>query len=106
VRGILVGLVLFMVFAVTILSLRPGGIRRQLRFAARRLRIVLALGGLFLLGSSLVRIFFPDGAVADWGPAALALVLAVVFVVVAQDPARTPSSTNPSSSGPTPPAGS
>ena len=104
-RGFLVGLVLLMVFALTILSLRPGGIRRQLRFAARRLRIALALGGIFLLGSSIIRIFFPNGAVADWGPAVLALVLGIVFVVLAQDPATTPSSTNPPGSGSTPPAG-
>jgi hypothetical protein len=104
VRGFLVGLVLLTVFAVTILSLRPGGIRRQLRFVARRLRIVLALGGIFLLGSSIIRIVFPNGAVADWGPAVLALVLGMVFVVLAQDPAATPSSPNPPASRPTPPA--
>ncbi|HLQ14536.1 MAG TPA: hypothetical protein VK256_01575 [Candidatus Eisenbacteria bacterium] len=94
-RGFLIGLVLLMVFAVTVLSLRPGGIRRQLRFAARRFRIVLALGGIFLLGSSIIRIFFRDGAVADWGPPALALVLGGVFVVLAQDPSSTASSTHP-----------
>ncbi len=84
-----------MVFAVTILSLRPGGIRQQLRFAARRFRIVLALGGIFLLGSSIIRIFLRDGAVVDWGPPALALVLGGVFVVLAQDPAAAPSRTRP-----------
>ena len=78
-----------MVFVVTILSLRPGGIRRQLRFAARRFRIVLALGGIFLLGSSIIRLVFPDGAVADWGPAALAVVLSALFIVLAQDPPAT-----------------
>jgi len=105
VRGFLVGLVLLMVFAISILSLRPGGLRSQLRFAARRFRIVLALGGVFLLGSSIIRIFFANGAVADWGPPALALVLGGVFVVLAQDPAATPSTTHPPASGPTPPAG-
>jgi hypothetical protein len=104
VRGFIVGLVLLMVFAISILSLRPGGIRRQLRFAARRFRIVLALGGIFLLGSSIIRIVFPNGAVADWGPAVLALILGVVFVVLAQDPAANPSSPHPPASGPTPPA--
>ncbi len=84
-----------MVFAMTILSLRPGGLRRQLRFAARRFRIVLALGGIFLLGSSIIRLAFPNGAVADWGPPALALVLGGVFVVIAQDPGATPSSAPP-----------
>lgn len=93
-----------MVFAVTVLSLRPGGIRRQLRFAARRFRIVLALGGIFLLGSSIIRLFFREGAVADWGPPAIALILGGVFMLLAQDPAATPSSTHPPASGPSPPA--
>lgn len=71
---------------MTILSLRPGGIRRQLRFAARRFRIVLGLGGVFLLGSTLIRIAFQEGPVADYGPAAIAIVLAVIFVFVGRDP--------------------
>ena len=100
-RGFLVGLVLLMVFTVTILSLRPGGIRRQLRFVARRLRITLALGGIFLLGSSIIRIFFPNGPVADWGPPALALLLGGVFVVVAQDPAAARPSADPPASSKT-----
>jgi hypothetical protein len=103
-RGFLIGLVLLMVFVVTILSLRPGGLRQQLRFAARRFRIVLALGGIFLLASSIIRIFFRDGPVADWGPPALGLVLGGVFLVLAQDPTGTPSSTHPPVSGPSPPA--
>ncbi len=71
----------------TILSLRPGGLRRQLRFAARRFRIALALGGAYLLGSLIIRLAFPTGAASDYGPAALALVLVVVFLVIARDPA-------------------
>jgi hypothetical protein len=94
-----------MVSAATVLSLRPGGLRRQLRFAARRFRIVLALGGIFLIGSSVIRLLFPSGAVADWGPAALALVLGAVFMVLAQDPAAARSDTHPPASGPSPPAG-
>ena len=76
-------------FAATILSIRPGGLRRQLRMAARRLRIFLVLGGLYLAGSIAIRLLFPGGPVADYGPAALALILAVVFVIAAQDPAPT-----------------
>ena len=104
-RGFLIGLVLLMGFAVTILSLRPGGIRRQIRFVARRFRIGLALGGVFLLGSSVFRVAFPDGAVADFGPPALALVLGVVFVVLAQDPAATSSRPHPPAPEPSRPAG-
>jgi len=78
----------------SILSLRPGGLRRQLRFAARRFRIMLILCGVFLVGSGIVRIAFPQGPVADFGPPALAIVLAGVFLVVGRDPALTRSDQN------------
>jgi hypothetical protein len=87
VRGFLFGLILLVGFSLTILSLRPGGIRRQIRFAARRFRIMLVLGGIFLAGSSIIRLAFPEGWAADFGPPALAIVLAGVFLVVGQDPA-------------------
>ena len=103
-RGFLFGLVLLVGLTVSVLSLRPGGLRRQLRFIVRRFRIVLALGGIFLLGSAIIRLVFangalPNGAVADWGPPALALVLGGVFVVLAQDPAATQPGTHPSTGG-------
>lgn len=84
-RGFLVGLVLIPVLVVGVLSIRPGGLRRQLRHAARRLRIALILGGVYLLGSALLRLLF-RGPVGDYGPAGLAVLLALVFVVLAQDP--------------------
>jgi hypothetical protein len=87
VRGFVFGLVLLLGFTLTILSLRPGGFRRQLRFVARRFRIVLVLGGVFLAGSTIIRLAFPEGAVADFGPPALAIVLAGVLLVLGQDPA-------------------
>jgi hypothetical protein len=87
VRGFLIGLIFLAGFTATILSLRPGGLRRQLRFAARRFRIALALGGIFLIGSSIVRVFFSSGPLADFGPPALAVVLSAVFIVLAQEPA-------------------
>lgn len=86
-RGFLFGLVLLVGFSLTILSLRPGGIRRQLRYAARRFRIMLVLGGIFLASSSVIRLAFPEGAVADFGPPALAIILAGAFLVIGQDPA-------------------
>jgi peptidoglycan/LPS O-acetylase OafA/YrhL len=89
VRGFTIGLLLAVFLTVTILSLRPGGFRRQLRMAARRLRIFLVLGGLYLAGSVVIRVFFPEGPVADYGPPALVVVLAVVFLIAAQDPAPT-----------------
>ena len=92
-RGFAIGLVLVVGLTVTVLSLRPGGIRRQLRMAARRLRIFLVLGGIYVAASLAIRIFFPDGPVADYGPAVVALVLVVVFVIAGQDPAPTPPGT-------------
>ena len=85
-RGFLFGLVVLVAVGVTVLSLRPGGIRRQLRFAARRLRIVLILGGIYVAGSTIIRFLAPQGELADYGPPALAIALAVVFIVVGRDP--------------------
>lgn len=94
-RGFLLGLILLTGFAVTILSLRPGGLRRQLRFAARRFRITLALGGAFLIASAIIRLVFPSGPVADFGPPALAIVLSVIFIVMSQEPAAVPPTEKP-----------
>lgn len=85
-RGFVLGLLLIVAVTVTILSLRPGGLRRQLRFAARRLRIFLVLGGVYVLASGAIRLLFTSGPVVDFGPPVLALVLAVVFVVAGQNP--------------------
>ena len=94
-RGFLLGLILLTGFAVTILSIRPGGLRLQLRFAARRFRIALALGGAFLIASAIIRLVFPSGPVADFGPPALAIVLSVIFIVMAQEHAAVPPTEKP-----------
>jgi hypothetical protein len=94
VRGFLLGLILIVGLSLSILSLRPGGLRRQLRFAARRLRLTLVLAGAFLVGSGIVRLAFPQGPVADFAPPALAAVLAGVFLVIGRDPALTRSDQN------------
>ena len=86
-RGFLVGFGLFVVLSLTILSTRRGGLRRQLRFAARRFRLALALAGVYLVGSAVIRIFFAEGPVADFGPPIAAVGLLVVFVVFGQEPA-------------------
>jgi hypothetical protein len=87
VRGFLVGIALFVVLALSVLSTRRGGLRRQLRFAARRFRLALALAGIYVVCSAVIRILFPEGAVSDFGPPAVALVLLAVFVVLGQEPA-------------------
>ena len=62
---------------LTVLSFRPGGLRRQLRFAARRLRLALVLGGIYVLASTVARLLlgvgWVGGWVADWGPPAVAV---------------------------------
>lgn len=87
-RGFLLGILLLGMLAVSVLALRPGGLRRQLRLIARRFRIVLVLGGVYVFGSLVIRVVLTSGPVNDWGPVALAIVLAVVFVFVAGDPAN------------------
>ena len=86
-RGFVFGILLLALLTTTILSLRPGGIRRQLRFAARRLRIILALGGIYVVGSTIIRVAFPSGPASDYGPPAIALVLFAVFMFLGRDPA-------------------
>jgi hypothetical protein len=85
-RGFLVGFALLVVLGLSVLSMRRGGLRRQLRFAARRFRLALALAAVYLVGSAVVRIAFPEGPVADFGPPILAVALLAVFVVFGQDP--------------------
>ena len=85
-RGFLTGLVVLVLLAATVLSIRPGGLRRQLQLVGRRFRLVLVLGGLFVFGSLVMRLLFTTGPVADYGPATLAVVLLVAFVVFGQDP--------------------
>ena len=77
----------------TVLSLRPGGLRQQLRYAARRFRLALILGGAYVLTSAVVRIAFPEGLVSDWGLPLLAIALAIVFLVLGQNP-KDPASTS------------
>lgn len=86
-RGIAIGFVLLMLLSLTVLTIRPGGLRRQLRLIARRFRIVLVLGGTYVFGSLVIRLLFTSGPVNEWGPVALALILAVVFLFAARDPA-------------------
>ena len=86
-RAFILGLVLLVALSVSVLSLRPGGLRRQLRFAARRLRIVLVLGGIYVLGSTIVRLVAPpESTVGEFAPPILALGLAVAFLFIARDP--------------------
>jgi hypothetical protein len=86
-RGFVVGLLLIPALVIGLLSFRPGGLRQQLRLAGRRFRIALTVAGAYFVGAAVIRLAFPTGPVLDYGPPALALVLAAAYVVLAQDPA-------------------
>ncbi len=81
-----VGLVMLLAVAAMVLTLRPGGLRTQLPLVARRFRIMLALGGVYVFGSLAIRVAFTAGPIADWGPAVLAVILLVMFTLLARDP--------------------
>ncbi len=89
-RAFLLGLLLLVGLSLTVLSIRPGGIRQQLRLAARRFRIVLVLAAIYIVADAIIRIAFPEGWIADYGPVAVAIMLAAAFTFLAQDPAPPP----------------
>ena len=84
-RGFLLGLVLIPALVISVLSLRPGGFRNQLRNVARRLRLALVLAGVYLLVSAVLRLAFPNSSLADYGTVTIAVVLAALFVLLGQD---------------------
>jgi hypothetical protein len=84
-RGFLLGVILIPVMVITLLSIRPGGLRNQLRNVARRLKLALILGGIYVLVSAALRLLVPDKTLADFVTVTIALVLTVVFVFLSQD---------------------
>jgi hypothetical protein len=70
-----------------VLSIRPGGLRRQLSLAGRRFRILLTLAGAYFICAAIIRLAFPSGQVSDYGPSVVAVLLVGVYLVLAQDPA-------------------
>ena len=57
-----------------------------MRYAARRFRLAIVLGGVYVLCSAVARIAFSDTFVTDWGLPALALALVVLFLFFGQNP--------------------
>jgi len=55
---------------------------------------MLVLGAIFVAGSTIIRVIAPQGVVADYGPPAIAIVLAAVFMIVGRDPSGTTDSLN------------
>lgn len=93
-KGFVLGLILVPAAIVFILSLRPGGLRRQFRAIGRRFRLALALGGIYVFATAILRLAFRDGPGSEWGIPAVAVILGLVFVILAQDrepgPTRSP----------------
>ncbi|HEY8643821.1 MAG TPA: hypothetical protein VIO84_13770 [Candidatus Dormibacteraeota bacterium] len=89
-RGMVLGLFLLPALVIAILSIRPGGLRQQLRNMRRRLKLALALGGVYLAASTVSRLFWANRPAAEWGLVGLAAVLGVIFLVLAQDPRPAP----------------
>jgi hypothetical protein len=85
VRGFLIGFVLIVVVILSVLSARPGGFLNQLRNVARRLKLALVLGGIYLLASAVLRLAFPHGSVVEPIMVALAVALAITFLILSQD---------------------
>ena len=88
VKSVLFGLLLLPAAALAILSIRPGGLRRQLRHVRRRFKIAIVLGGVYLVASTAARLLLPEGTALDYLLAGTGAVLGITFVVLAQDPAE------------------
>jgi len=84
-RGFVIGLVMFSFVVMSVLSLRPGGLRNQFRNVARRLKIALVLGGLYLVASGVLRLTVQDPNASTLATVGIALVLGLLFVFLAQE---------------------
>ena len=84
-KGFFLGLVLIVVVIISVLSVRPGGLRSQLRNVARRLRLALILSGVYLATSTVLRLAFPDNTAAEAAMVAIAAALGITFLVLGQD---------------------
>jgi hypothetical protein len=82
---------LVVLLGTTVLALRPGGLRRQLRYAARRFRLAIVLAGIYVVCSLILRLAFAGSAITDWGLPMFALALAILFLVLGQNPREEPS---------------
>ena len=84
-KGFFVGLILLALVVISVLSIRPGGLRSQLRNVARRLRLALILSGIYLVASTILRLAFPDSTASQGAMIAIAAALAVTFLILGQD---------------------
>jgi hypothetical protein len=84
-RGFVIGLILFSFVVISVLSLRPGGLRNQLRNVARRFKIALVLGGLYVVASGVLRVTVQDPNASTLATVGIALVLGLLFVFLSQE---------------------
>ena len=84
-RGYLAGLFLLVFVVVSVLSLRPGGLRNQLRNVARRFKVAMLLAGIYLLCSTVLRLVFPTSGLAEIGMVVLAGILCITFLILSPD---------------------
>lgn len=84
-RGVIIGLLLLGIVTFGVISLRPGGMRNQFRNMARRLKLALILGGIFMIVSAAFRVALADSPWGEWGPVGVAVVLSVVFVMMSAE---------------------
>ncbi len=85
-RAVLLLAVAAPLLAIGVLSIRPGGLRQQLRNVRRRFRIFMILAGIYMLASLVARIVLGDTAEAENVLLGLLAVELAIFVILAQDP--------------------
>ncbi len=85
VRGFVLGFLLLLFVVFSVLSLRPGGLRNQLRNVARRFKLAMLLAGVYLVASAVLRVLLPNGDTAQWWAAGVGLVLAAIFLLLSQE---------------------
>lgn len=89
-RGFVIAIILGGVLITGVFSLRPGGLRVQLRLMKRRFRVAFTLAGIFLVLSSIIRLYVYIARqpifISDIVVITIGLATAVAFLVWAQDP--------------------
>jgi hypothetical protein len=85
VRGFVFGLIVVPLLLISLLSLRPGGLRHQLKNVFRRFRLVLVLGGILVFGAAVIRIVLGDQPATDYLIGGLWVASAIAFIVLGQD---------------------
>lgn len=89
-RGFLIAIILGCLLITGVFSLRPGGLRVQLRLMKRRFRVAFTLAGIFIVLSSMIRLYVYIARqpilFSDIGVIMVGLATAIAFLVWAQDP--------------------